>query len=192
MTTYLLHGGKTSKQNKENEYFFSQFTNLVKKGKVTILLCYFSRERVKWKALIKRDTDSIKKNTKKEVTILVAEDPIDLFKKLEKSDVLYIAGGDAELIEPLYDELKDLKIKLDGKVFAGSSMGMFFASEQYVLSLDGQDVKTIHKGLGLLPIQALCHWDAETNKQMKIDLLNENSYMPILALNEFESVVLYK
>lgn len=51
MTTFLLHGGKTSTQHPQNEKFFAEFTNLVNKEKVTVLLCYFSREKKEWPTL---------------------------------------------------------------------------------------------------------------------------------------------
>ncbi|NCS97321.1 MAG: type 1 glutamine amidotransferase-like domain-containing protein [Candidatus Pacebacteria bacterium] len=191
MTTYLLHGGKTSTQNAQNNAFFAQFTQLVASKRVTVLLCYFSREKGEWDALVQRDSESIVKHSSKEVTILVAQTPEDLLSKLDRSDVLYIAGGEAEYIEPLYVDLAPIKEKLVGKVFAGSSMGMFFAAEHYVLSFDSQDSKTVHDGLGLLPIQALCHWDKEDHKEIKLKLLHERSDLPVLVLNEFEHVVMY-
>lgn len=192
MTTFLLHGGRTSKQHTGNDFFFSQFTKLVDKNTVTVLLCYFSREKTTWEALIDRDTNYINNNSSKNVKILVAEDPQDLFKKLEKSDVLYVAGGDAEPIEALYGQLTDLKSKLNGKIYAGSSMGVFLVSESYVLSMSDQAENEVHKGIGLLPIQTLCHWDMESNKQKKLDLLKNNSERPIIVLNEFETVTIYQ
>lgn len=192
MTIYLLHGGRTSKINPQNDKFFEQFTKLVDKDEVLILLCYFSREKEKWNALIERDTNSIKKNTNKRVEILIAENPKDLLAKMDQADVLYVAGGEAELIEPTYKELSEIGEKLKNKIFAGSSMGAFFPSEQYVLSFDSQDSKSIHKGIGLLPFQVLCHWDIEKDKEFKLKLLFENSEKPILVLNEFEFVVLYR
>ncbi len=192
MTTYILHGGKTSKANSQNEKFFGKFTELVDKKEITILLCYFARAKEKWEALIERDTNSIKNNTIKKVDILIAENPDDLFHKIDKADVLYVAGGEAELIEPFYKDLIGLEKKLKDKVCAGSSMGAFFISEQYVLSLDSQDTNTVRKGLGLLPIQLLCHWDIETEKERKLGLLTSNSNLPVLVLNEFEFVVIYK
>lgn len=192
MTTYLLHGGRTSQPHQGNDFFFSQFTELVEKETVTILLCYFSRENSTWDALIDRDTNSIKKNSKKEIKMLVAEDPKDLFSKLEQADVLYVAGGDAEPIEVLYTEMEDLKHKLDGKIYAGSSMGVFLASSSYVLSLSDQKENEVHNGIGLLPIQTLCHWNIEDKTDMKLKLLRDNSDMPIIVLNEFETVTLYK
>lgn len=191
MTTYLLHGGGTSRPHQGNDFFFSQFTQLVKKESVTVLLCYFSRERSTWDALIERDTNYIKRNSQKDVAILVSEDPKDLFSKLEKADVLYVAGGDAEPIEALYSDLKDLKHELDGKIYAGSSMGAFLASSSYVLSLSDQKENEVHNGVGLLPIQTLCHWDIEDKKEMKLELLRNNSEMPTIVLNEFETVTIY-
>lgn len=192
MTTYILHGGRTSQPTSQNEKFFGKFTELVDKKEVTILLCYFARLKEKWEALIERDSNSIKNNTTKKVNILIAENPDDLLQKMDKSDVLYVAGGEAEFIEPFYKDLTSLKEKITGKVYAGSSMGAFFASEQYVLSLDSQDTNTVRKGLELLPIQILCHWDIETEKERKINLLTDSSDKPIIVLNEFESVVFYK
>jgi peptidase E len=192
MTTYILHGGKTSKPDPRNEEFFGQFSKLVNKEEVTVLLCYFSREKERWEALSKRDSDSIKNNADKKVNILVAENPDDLLKKMDEADVLYVAGGESYLIEPLYEAMKNIGAKLNGKVYAGSSMGAFFAAEQYVLSLDGQDIKAVHKGMGLLPIQVLAHWNIEKNKEAKLKLLTESSDKPIIALNEFEYVVFYR
>lgn len=192
MTTYLLHGGNASKQNIQNEYFFKQFTELVNKTEVTILLCYFATPKVKWEKVVENHSTFIKKNSQKSINFLVAENPQDLLEKLVRADVLYIAGGDADLIEPLYKDLIILKEKLDGKVFAGSSMGAFLASEQYVLSFENEESKTIHQGNALLPVQILCHVDVDTQKQSKINLLNQSSKSPIILINECETVTIYR
>jgi len=68
-------------------------------------------------------------------------------------------------------------------------MGAFLASESYVLSFDSQDSDTKHKGVGLLPIQTLCHWDVEEQKAMKLNLLDSDN--PIIVLNEGEFVTIY-
>lgn len=189
MTTFLLHGGGTSKKLPGNDQFFADFTQLVNKPEVTIVLCYWSRGRDEWQKLIERDQNSILRNTDKNVTFQVAEDTADLFEKLKDADVLYVAGGDAELLEPYYAELGELKTALSGKVFAGSSMGAFLASQQYVLSFDSQDDSTVHNGVGLLPIRMLCHWDVEEKKDFKLNLLKNSE--PTIVLNEGEFVTLY-
>lgn len=189
MKTYLLHGGATSKDLPGNDKFFAQFTNLVEKGEAKILLCYCSRNRDEWQKLIESDSAKIQKNTEKQVTFHVVEDESDLFSKIDDYDVLYVAGGDAELLEPYYKNLAELKKKLNGKVYAGSSMGAFLASESYVLSFDSQDSDTKHQGVGLLPIQTLCHWNVEEQKEMKLSLLDSDK--PIIVLNEGEFVTIY-
>lgn len=189
MTTYLLHGGGTSKELSGNDRFFAQFTELVDKNEVKILLCYWSRKRDEWQKLTDRDTIKIKNNAKKQISFHVVEDVADLFSKIDDYDVLYVAGGDAELLEPHYENLGELKKKLNGKVYAGSSMGAFLASESYVLSFDSQDSDTKHEGVGLLPIQTLCHWDIEEQKEMKLNLLESDK--PVIVLNEGEFVTIY-
>ena len=191
MTTFLLHGGKTSIQNPENESFFKQFADLVPKETVTALFCYFSRPKSDWEKLTARDLATIKRNTTKTIVAVLAENPSDLLEKISAADVLYVAGGDADPIEALYPNLAGLAQKLDGKVYAGSSMGAFMASTQYVLSYEDQRQGEIHLGLGLLPIQTLCHWDLEEQKDQKLQLLHASSAQPILVLKEFETVVLY-
>lgn len=190
MTTYLLHGGATSKDLEGNNKFFGQFTELVSKNAVKVLLCYWSRNKNEWQKLTDRDTTKIKASSEKEVSFHVVENVEELFSLIDDYNVLYVAGGDAELLEPYYEKLSGLKAKLNGKVYAGSSMGAFMASDAYVLSFDGQDSGTQHKGLGLLPIQTLCHWDVEQNKEEKLNLLDKKK--PIIVLNEGEFVRIYE
>lgn len=62
--------------------------------------------------MIERDSAKIQKNTEKQVTLHVVEDESDLFSKIDNYDVLYVAGGDAELLEPRYKNLGELKRSL--------------------------------------------------------------------------------
>jgi len=66
------------------------------------------------------------------------------------------------------------------------------ASESYVLSHDAQDSNSVHKGIGLLPFQTLCHWDVELEKEKKKLLLIKHSQAPILSLNEGDCVEVYR
>ena len=191
MTTYLLHGGKTSINNPNNDRFFDEFANLVDKPEVKILLCYWARTKDQWKTKSEQDISRIKKKTNKKIIFQLVENPTKLQIQLTENDVLYVAGGEAYLLEPYYKELGFLKEKLNNKIYAGSSMGTFLVSENYVLSLDDQDTNTIHQGVGLLPIQTLCHWNIETKKEQKLKLLKQNN-KPILVLNETEYVKVHQ
>ncbi len=189
MTTYVLHGGAISKNLPSTADFYTQFTQLVPKQEVKILLCYWARKKEEWEKLVKRDTQKITQQCEKKVFFHVVEDVADLFAQIKDFDVLYVSGGDAEPIEKFYPDLVNLKKELSGKVYIGSSMGAFLASKRYVLSPDSQDTYRTHDGVGLLPIQVLCHWNLESEKQRKLDLLDTS--VPVLVLDEGQFSVLY-
>jgi len=183
--TFVLHGGETSIDSSANDEFFRQSTELVEKETVYIVLCYFARPKEQWDTLIRRDQPKFTKQTNKQISFSVTQSVTDLYTQLERGDVLYVSGGEAELIEPYLPQFSQLKEKLQGKVYLGSSMGAFIVSAHYVLSLSAQDENTVRHGLGLLPICTLCHWNVEKNKQKKIDLLKKvDIRLPIVLLDE--------
>ena len=184
-TTFVLYGGKTSIDSSANDEFFRQSIDLVEKNTIHIVLCYWARPRERWDALAERNKKSITKQTSKYVKFSITKDIADLYTQLEHADVLYVEGGEAELIEPYLPQLLGLKEKLQDKVYLGSSMGAFIVATHYVLSLSPQKENTVHHGLGLLPISVLCHWNVEKKKGLKMDLLRkEDARLPILLLDE--------
>lgn len=181
-TTYVLHGGETSKSS---ELYFKKFTDLVNKDEVKILMCYWPREKSKWNSFLTKDHERITKVTSKKVIFTVTPDPEDLLSQISSHDVLFVAGGKAHLIEPLLSSLKGLREKLEGKVYVGSSMGAFIVAKNYILSFGSQDYKNVHHGLNLLPISILCHWDIENRKVEKIsNLKQEDPDAPIVTIDE--------
>jgi peptidase E len=185
-------GGKTSIDNAQNDAFFRQFVDLVPKDDVKILMCYWARPRDEWEPLLTRDSEKVIRQTDKKLHFDMVNDPEDLFTTLPQTNVLYVAGGDAPPIERYYSQLTGLQHALEGKIYAGSSMGAFLASKNYVLSFDEQDSDSVHTGVGLLPINTLVHWDKEDKKQEKLHLLNAaDPDTPVITLNEFEWVTMY-
>ncbi len=181
-TTYVLHGGKTSKSS---ELYFKKFTDLVNKDEVKILMCYWAREKNEWDSLLAKDYKRITKFTSKKVIFTVTPDPEDLLSQIDRHDVLFVAGGEAHLIEPLVPSLKELREKIDGKVYIGSSMGAFIVAKNYILSFDSQDYKNVHHGFNLLPVSVLCHWDIENRKVEKINSLKQKDpNAPIVTIDE--------
>ncbi len=176
MTTYILHGGKTSVDSVGNKQFFRLFTS-------NVLMCYFARNKSDWAQLFTHDKAII--STKANISIV--ENIPDLYANLPHANILYVAGGEQEYLEPYIKDLSLLKSLLNGKIYIGSSMGAFLASENYVLSLDGQHTDTVYSGLGFVPYNILCHWNIEKNKEKKIAMLKGKSPdSPILLLNEEE------
>lgn len=46
MNTFILQGGKTLRESKQNDEFYSEFSS-IPKNEINILLCYWARDREK-------------------------------------------------------------------------------------------------------------------------------------------------
>lgn len=189
-TTYILHGGKSKVDNESNREYYKEFTGNTPKDTIKILACYWARNKEEWDPLLKIEKELIIKEADKEVIIDIAIDPKNLVERISDYDVLYVSSGDNILAKESLKELNGLKEQLDGKVYIGSSMGAFLACNNYVLSLDHQDYTASHSGLGLLPLNLLCHFNIEKRKEMKLELLRDKDN-PILTLDEYQFVKIY-
>ena len=188
-TKYLLHGGNTSIKTKSNSRFFKEMVDVPGKKHVKLLLCLWAVEKKFWDVKLESYKKKIIENTDKNVEVEVVEDIDDFNSKIDQFDVFYVVGGDAKLIEPYYHKFTNLEKQLEGKIYAGGSMGAFMVCSHYVLSFDYQDNQNVHKGMGLLDINLLCHWDIEKRRELKINLLkNISPDLPILTLDEGEFV----
>ncbi|MEK7078489.1 MAG: Type 1 glutamine amidotransferase-like domain-containing protein [Patescibacteria group bacterium] len=192
MTTYILHGGRTQIDSASTKLFFKQFTELVPKDNVKILLCYWARDKKKWNELFEKDKAKIIAQSTKEMSINIVNTLEYLPAQLRKADVLYFSGGEEEFLRPYITQLQFLKGALDNKVCIGSSMGAFLVAKHYVLSLSNQNESTVYDGLGLVPYNILCHWNVETNKEKKINMLKEKDPQTSLLLIEEERFEILK
>jgi hypothetical protein len=193
-TTAIIHGGATSKPVEANDNFFKQFTSNSEsiEGKLEILACYWARPEEQWERLLDRDGGRIDEFSEREYDITILDKKPDISEELAAADVIYIAGGQADLIEPFYQRFRDLRELAAGKVIIGSSMGMFMLSQHYILSSDDGPVEmTVKEGLGLLDINTLAHWDIEPQQTEKISALQKNSDYPTIALDEGEWAKIY-
>ncbi|HRP36735.1 MAG TPA: Type 1 glutamine amidotransferase-like domain-containing protein [Candidatus Dojkabacteria bacterium] len=188
-TKYLLHGGNTSIKKESNSRFFKEMMDIPAKNNARLLLCLWAVEKKFWDVKKESYKKKITENSDKNVEVEVVEDVDDFNAKIDQFDVLYVVGGDAKLIEPYYQKFTDLEKQLEGKTYAGGSMGAFMVCSHYILSFDYQDELSVHDGLGLIDINLLCHWDIERKRELKIDMLKEKSpSKPILTLDEGEFV----
>lgn len=193
MTTYILHGGQSKTESVNNELFFKQFTDLVKKDTVKILLCYFARDKKSWNKLFENDKAKILKQSTKNATINIVDSLESLTAQLKEANVIYFSGGEEEFLRPYMEKLHFLKEALQNKIFIGSSMGAFLAAKRYVLSLSDQNEDAVYDGLGLVPYNILCHWNVEKNKEIKINMLREKDpQTPLLLIEEekFEKLII--
>jgi len=154
MIKFVLHGGNTSENNRDNNSFFREMTVSSKK-KLKILLNYFSRDGSEHTKLYKQDVARFKKlSLVKNLDFMMAE-PDKLSQQLKLADVMYMRGGWTEWLTKELSLTKNFEKLLSNKVIGGSSAGVYCLSKYYY----GNDVGKIGEGLGILPIKAYCHYE---------------------------------
>lgn len=189
MTNYILHGGNTTLNYKNNNNFFAEINSSLDKSNPKILFILWSRAREDWDRALEKYTTGIIAHSKNKIDFEIAKDPQDFENKVQDVDAVYVVGGDADKIEPFYSQLPNFREQIEGKTYIGGSMGAFMVSNHYVLSFDNQDYLTVHEGLGIFNFNLLCHWDVEKRKSLKIGMLKKHSpHLPILTLPEGEFV----
>lgn len=191
MTTYILHGGNTSKDSPGNDAFFRQFTDSVTQKQVNILICYWASTKDTWEEKYQEDKKSLGLQSRKHFNTQIATDPDDFKQKIATSQVVYFRGGTLHP-QPYFSKLTQLKEILDGKVYIGCSMGAYLVATNHMVSSRISDVLEVKEGLGLLPLSIVCHWDIKNMKRkQRLNMLKEHSpNLPILTINEGEFVTI--
>lgn len=187
MTKYILHGGNTSHENQpDNEAFFHEIT----KGlgdQLTILLVYFARKEDDLTPLIKQDREIFIRNAPdKQLTFELAT--IENFREQAKgSQVIYLRGGNtAKLKDKLAATQTDFKTLFEGKTIVGSSAGCYVLGSYYW----DNEVKNWDKGLGLVPLKTICHYE-DTDEQILRGFKQTEDNLPLLVLPDYKWQVFY-
>lgn len=186
MTKYILHGGNSKEINPDNDSFFREMTSC-SKGKILILLNYFSREDNEIETLAKQDQQRFIQNSdNKELDFEIA-DPDQLTEQIKKADVLYIRGGDTGKLKNKLSKTPHFEQLIKEKVIAGSSAGVYVLSRYYY----GNDSARIGEGLGVLNFKAFCHY-TPNDQHIVQQLLDYKENLPLLTLPNYKWVVIYK
>lgn len=194
MTKIVLHGGRVGEKTESNRKFFAEFTSDVSKPVVKVAMCYWARSESEWQKTNQRDEALIRQETNKGIETVLVKDTNHLQQIMPECEVLYVAGGEVTPIQQHVASLTWLPEALRNKTYIGSSMGAFVASVAYVASGDGEtaDQTIVLPGFGLVPVTTLCHFNVESKKQEKIELLRAvYPSLPVVTLDEFEWVRLW-
>jgi peptidase E len=179
MTKFILHGGGEGRGEQAHDGFFREIIKYLPK-KAKVLCVYFAvpDEQVEEKHQVYVDFFSRNNVDNKKIELKIASRG-NFIKELDCADAVYFRGGGTEkLLEQIgkYPNFKEELLKKE--LVAGSSAGVYFLCN-YGLS-SRRDVT--HKGLGILPIKAHCHYDGskdlgEFNKlEGELILLKEGEY----------------
>lgn len=186
ITKYILHGGNSKEINPENDSFFREIT-LGSKGKVLVLLNYFSREESEAPTLAEQDKKRLLQNSDNKNLEFEIAKPKKLAEQLKRAYAMYIRGGETTWLTKKMSQTSNLEKLFEGKTIAGSSAGVYVLSKYYW----GNDSKKLGRGLGILNLKAFCHYTPNDMKIVK-KLLNYKEKLPLLTLPNYKWVVLYK
>lgn len=191
MTKYILYGGGEEENDERNKLFYKEMWKDIKKSEVNVLGVYLatsSEERVIEKS--EYDKREISRWEKKKKINLQIANKLDLVKQIGWADVIYLRGGSEA--NKLVEGMKKIdwgKLYID-KVIAGTSAGVYALSKCFWASKSD----SAESGLGIINLQTMCHFDNGRIERMeKVDKMIElDSDIPLLVLNNFQMVVIYK
>lgn len=156
MTKFILHGGRTHIRSTNNELFFKEILKDLD-SPISILLVYFATPQEKWNNLYDEDTSRFQEISEGRTLQFTIARPELISDQIPLHTVIYIRGGDCELVREKLKPIKNLQQLLQNKVVAGSSAGAYVLSQYYFCN----DSKKIEHGLGILPIKTFCHYTKE-------------------------------
>ena len=187
MTKFVLHGGATRRFELEgNSGCFKEILTGVPQ-KVRVLLIYYARPETDFFELLQDDTNNFRSTSPdKDIELEIASEDQDTFRKqIENADVIYVRGGDTKKLLAKINQTPDFADLIKGKVYAGSSAGMYLLCKHYY----SNDRKQFEQGLGILPIKGLAHWD-QSKHDILDQLKNIGEDLPIYKLSEGQFIVL--
>lgn len=190
LTTYILHGGKTSEKNERNKQFFEAIFKHVNKDKLHILVVYYARwwKRDEWPLLLKEDQAEFEKFKINNIKIsfeLASENVDEVLTQINKADVILIKGGDTQKLLLKLKKIKNFVKIIKGKLLVGSSAGALIFSSYYY----SNDNKKVGKGLGILPLKMFVHYSVECTKELQ-ELNSVHSKLPIVAIPECDFTII--
>jgi peptidase E len=190
---YILHGGLYhDRPNNNIRAFGEDIIKNARKDSAKILLCTFARPKEQWHTFFEKDRDSFLVHFP-DLQFTLANPEI-FVEQARDSDVIYLRGGDTQMILDTMQNIDGWKEILQGKIVVGESAGAQFFSKYYF----GLKSLQIEEGFGLLPIKVIVHWDSDYNAphidwmKAESELNNYEEDLPVYKLKEGEFMVIEK
>ncbi|MFA5070544.1 MAG: Type 1 glutamine amidotransferase-like domain-containing protein [Patescibacteria group bacterium] len=158
------------------------------KPPIKILDIVFARNKKIWHPIFLRNKKAflkIVKNKKFQFT-LASEKPEIFGNQIKNNDLVLIIGGDELLCLKRLEKLRNFKNLIKGKVVAGSSAGAYVLSRYYYSA----DRNEVGKGLGILPIKTLAHYNKGKSRAALERLKNIGESLRICKIPETHYVVI--
>ncbi|OGG41744.1 hypothetical protein A2837_00820 [Candidatus Kaiserbacteria bacterium RIFCSPHIGHO2_01_FULL_46_22] len=187
MTKYILHGGYTSPDNELNRTFYEEIARDVPDGG-TILLCYFASKDEDNSRRFQEDSQKLREQSHGKTFKFILASEEDFSEQLKQSDALHIRGGSTPKLLGILNKYPDLKENLKNKTISGSSAGAY-AIGAYSAFHDDESGGKIRKGVGLLPIRVVCHYESKDlppNPEALTSLMEMEQALDLVLLKDFE------
>lgn len=189
MTKYILHGGETKVENESNRKFFFECTNLLQTA-VNVLCIYFAKSTGSIEEAFEFAKQKFMEAAApgKELTFVLADENLEILRKqIQDADVVYIHGGDTDVLKDKLFGLSDFAQRIAGKTVAGSSAGAYILARYYY----SNSKSGIYEGFGLLPVKVFAHWSEEKQGQ-RVELEQFGEKLPVYTIPETEFVIIEK
>ena len=161
MTKYYLHGWGISIRSEENENLFRELLdgNLVH---TNILIVLFAREKSRWDEKYLETVTRFQNVSGEKILHFecAQEDPLVLQNQIKRSDIIFIHGGDTQMLQNKFEKIPDLEMLFENKIIAWSSAWSLFLMEWYYEN----DTHTYHAWLSLIEAKCICHWKDQWNE----------------------------
>lgn len=188
-TTFILHGGESSRNTQANKSFFTHIVDHVHKNKLDILCVYFARPKHRWEESFEEDRAIFHELcSSKSLNITMADLEIQVLRRqIQKSDIVFINGGLHGCLKETLNTLGNFPTLIRGKTVVGISAGANILSKYYWSSV-AQDIR---EGLGILPIKLICHYEpTDTAEVQALERYKEKLPLHKITEEHFEIIPL--
>lgn len=191
MIKYILVGGYIQKTADRGRAFCEELVKSVDVYRpVKILDCMFARPINSWDEKLTEDNQMLSEFITNFVLILADVNKFE--EQVKDADVIFLRGGETDILIDLLKKTGDWTKNLEGKTVAGTSAGaMAIAKYSHALEQD-----KLMEGLGLLPVKVIAHWKSdvyEVDWERALKEIKEyKEDLPVYALTEGEFVVIEK
>lgn len=199
MTKYVLNSGGLRNHPQKGKTFLAEIVKGLG-ANPKMLLTLFAQPREEWGAKFAQYQNELNDRAPDGVELSFELAMPDIFEEqVQRNDIVYMHGGDDDLITYRLSQFDSLPRLFNGKVVATSSAGSDVLAQCYWTC----DWRQIRDGLGILPIKFLPHYKSsygDDDPRGSIDWdkgrkeLEEygDTTLPVHALEEGDFVIIKK
>jgi len=155
MTKYILAGGGDRDSAEYGQNLSAEILKTIS-GDISVLSCFFALPEAKLQEAVIAFEPWFRENFGQNMQYVIASEA-NFVDQIREADVIYLHGGDDDLLIGALKRYSDLALYFKDKIVIGSSAGAISLAKQS-WSCDSRMVVT---GLGLVPTNTIVHFDSD-------------------------------